>query len=245
MISTEGIITLIASIILFFALFVARNKEKIYVLPIRPRRNLVILDHLFCPDSNNNHPLWSCDLGDTTNMKIGLPYSGCSQKHISQFFSSSHKAMDFCFTGCFGTFLCAPNPCEVEKIVTDQTIDNDYYPAFEKGYGILLRDMTNRDITYLYWHCQQVFPVKVGQNVGKGEAVAQIGNSGYCVSGGIEVPLKNRGTKGAHLHLEVRKNGVQVNPFDYFDWNDQPKFDVLKTISQFLTRMSNLLTGKK
>ena len=40
MISTEGIITLIASIILFFALFVARNKEKIYVLPIRSRRNL-------------------------------------------------------------------------------------------------------------------------------------------------------------------------------------------------------------
>lgn len=177
--------------------------------------------------------------------KISVPYSGCKREHITQGFHSGHQAIDFAFAGCYGAFLTAPARCEVEKIITDNSFDGEFYAQFQKGYGILLRDLENPRRQYLYWHCLQIFPVMVGQEIQEGQVIAQIGNSGLCYSGGVLVPLKNRGTKGSHLHFEVLFDGKYVNPLDYIDFASHPKLDKIKTVQQFLIFMTNFIKGRK
>lgn len=58
-------------------------------------------------------------------------------------------------------------------------------------------------ISTLYAHCQAIY-VTAGQHVEKGQALGEVGSTGWST--------------GPHLHFEVRKNGVAVNPFDYVSY---------------------------
>lgn len=68
------------------------------------------------------------------------------------------------------------------------------------GYGNLVQiDHGNGFVTY-YGHNSTV-SVKVGQKVAQGEVIAYVGSTGDST--------------GNHVHFEIRKNGVIINPFDY------------------------------
>lgn len=157
--------------------------------------------------------------------------------------------MDFAPKNAYGKFLVAPELCQVKQIITDETLDNDYYPAFLKGYGIVLQSLNQKNIQYLMWHCMQCFPVKVGQIVEQGQAVAQIGNSGQCYSGGKFVELKDRRSgKGAHLHYERRDsegNEFYTDVLPHIDFNIPVKLDTLQAVSQTLLAMQSLIIGRK
>lgn len=76
------------------------------------------------------------------------------------------------------------------------------FSGWESGYGYLVKiDHKNGYVTY-YGHASKLL-VKVGDKVYKGQKIALVGSTGN--------------TTGPHLHFEVRKNGVPVNPLPYLN----------------------------
>lgn len=68
------------------------------------------------------------------------------------------------------------------------------------GYGLMLTLDHGLGISTVYAHCSQLL-VKKGQTVSKGQIIAKSGSTGLST--------------GPHLHFEVRKDGVPVDPFNY------------------------------
>ncbi|MCL1823102.1 MAG: peptidoglycan DD-metalloendopeptidase family protein [Oscillospiraceae bacterium] len=70
------------------------------------------------------------------------------------------------------------------------------------GYGSYVVVDHGGGVTTLYAHMQHYsVKVSVGQDVTKGDTLGSVGNTGYSF--------------GAHLHFEVRVNGVAQNPANY------------------------------
>ncbi|MDP4093348.1 MAG: M23 family metallopeptidase [Bacillota bacterium] len=71
---------------------------------------------------------------------------------------------------------------------TDSTFGN--YIEIDHDNGLLT----------LYAHCSQLL-VKKGQKVKKGDIIGKVGDTGAAV--------------GPHLHFEIRKDGIQLNPLEF------------------------------
>ncbi len=69
------------------------------------------------------------------------------------------------------------------------------------GYGITVTINHGFSYTTLYAHLSKK-AVRVGQKVTRGELIGYVGNTGVSL--------------GSHLHYEVRKDNVPVNPVHYF-----------------------------
>jgi murein DD-endopeptidase MepM/ murein hydrolase activator NlpD len=72
------------------------------------------------------------------------------------------------------------------------------------GYGNQIRINHGYNYQTVYAHLSRIF-VKPGQKILRGQIIGYVGNTGKSTS--------------PHLHYEVRKNGVAVNPI-YFFFND-------------------------
>jgi lipoprotein NlpD len=70
----------------------------------------------------------------------------------------------------------------------------------QKGYGLIVIVEHDNGLVTLYAHNRDV-RVKTNQKVRSGQVVATVGDSGR--------------TSGPHLHFEVRKEGLPVDPLDY------------------------------
>ena len=67
-------------------------------------------------------------------------------------------------------------------------------------YGKFIMIKHEDGIETLYGHLEE-FSVNIGDNIKKGDIIAKSGNSGKST--------------GAHLHFEIRKDGVPVDPNEY------------------------------
>jgi murein DD-endopeptidase MepM/ murein hydrolase activator NlpD len=101
-----------------------------------------------------------------------------------------HKGLDF--AAYYGTRVYATADGTV-------TVAGPY-----KGYGNTVKIYHGWGITTLYAHNSQVV-VKPGDWVRKGQLIARSGASGFV--------------EGAHVHYEVLKAGVAINPLPYLDLN--------------------------
>ena len=72
----------------------------------------------------------------------------------------------------------------------------------DAGYGWLLKVDHGDGWETRYAHCLEI-KARVGQTVRAGETVARVGNTGRSF--------------GPHLHFEVRRNGVAIDPLTCTD----------------------------
>ena len=74
------------------------------------------------------------------------------------------------------------------------------YSGWMSGYGNCVTIDHENGFTTVYGHCASL-KVNVGDRVAKGDVIAKMGSTGRST--------------GTHLHFEVKKNGVCVNPLQY------------------------------
>ena len=74
------------------------------------------------------------------------------------------------------------------------------YAGWYYGYGWYVKIRHSNGLVTTYAHLQTIW-VKKGQQVSNGQQIGKVGNSGN--------------SEGPHLHFEVYKNGVRVNPLNY------------------------------
>lgn len=73
--------------------------------------------------------------------------------------------------------------------------------GWASGYGQMVEIDHGFGYSTLYAHASRVL-VRVGEEVGRGDVIAQVGRTGTATAN--------------HLHYEVRLNGQQQNPLNYF-----------------------------
>ncbi len=107
---------------------------------------------------------------------------------ISRCYSSYHK-------GCDIANFSAPAIVAAKSGIVSQV---SRYQVV--GYGLMVKIRHGNGQETLYAHMQNIY-VQEGQSVSQGQAIGQMGSTGYST--------------GTHLHFEVVENGVQVDPLPY------------------------------
>ena len=130
-----------------------------------------------------------------------LPLKETELKYISSFFGHRpdpiykiekfHSGIDF--SAPMGTEAYATGDGKVVEV------ENGHW-----GYGNLVTIDHGYGYKTCYAHLQKA-AVRKGQNVKRGQVIGYVGNTGK--------------TTGVHLHYEVRKNDVPINPINFF-YND-------------------------
>lgn len=111
-----------------------------------------------------------------------------SYQEISQYFSSSHQAVDF------ATHVGSPVYAAHSGCVTEAQ------SGWNGGYGRVIKLNHGGGMSSLYGHLSSV-TVNTGQCVGLGALIGYSGNTGHST--------------GPHLHFEIRKNNQRVEPLQY------------------------------
>ena len=114
------------------------------------------------------------------------PVSGA----MSQYYSGGHRAIDI---GMYANPF-APVAAATSGIVTFAGGN----PCCSYGYHVIVSSPTG--VETLYAHLSGIV-VRAGQQVSQGQALGNVGCTGFCT--------------GNHLHFEVIINGVQVDPLAY------------------------------
>lgn len=109
------------------------------------------------------------------------------------FYTSGHKALDI----CNGPVTVKNKPF----IAADGGVVVEASTGWNGGYGNMIRIRHSDGYETLYAHCNKLYVVK-GQKVTKGQELGLIGSTGN--------------SSGPHLHFEVRKNGVRIDPMQFF-----------------------------
>lgn len=106
-----------------------------------------------------------------------------------------HKGVDISRSGIYGAAIVAADSGRVIQSNFGQ------YGSGYGGYGNVVAIDHGGGYSTRYGHCSSLV-VSTGQIVQKGQVIAYVGSSGQST--------------GAHLHFEIRINGVTQNPMNWF-----------------------------
>lgn len=95
-----------------------------------------------------------------------------------------------------GIDIAAPTGTNVVAAMSGTVI----YSGWESGYGNLVVIEASNGLESYYGHNSKLI-VKTGQKVSRGQLISKVGATGDAT--------------GPHLHFEIRKGGVPVNPMGY------------------------------
>jgi len=98
--------------------------------------------------------------------------------------------------GHSGLDIGAPKGRKIKAAASGTVI----FAGYSGGYGNVVKISHGSGIKTYYAHCSKLY-VKKGQKVSAGDVIAAVGSTGNST--------------GNHLHFEVVKNGVSVNPQNY------------------------------
>ncbi len=117
-----------------------------------------------------------------------VPYTKVISSPFANRWGRLHGAIDIADGSTNGKPIIATDGGTV--IEADYNGSYGYYILIDHGNGFMTR----------YAHCSKLV-VEAGEKVAQGQYIAKVGNTGYSL--------------GAHLHFEVIKDGVLVDPLDY------------------------------
>ena len=119
---------------------------------------------------------------------------------ITNVYSSSHKGVDIVKAPSSLETVIAHSGGKVTLCQTGQK--NNKGSKGNLSYGNCIKIDHGNGYSTLYAHLDRVF-VKLGDFVTEGQEIGFMGNTGNSY--------------GAHLHFEVRKDNVRINPTEYID----------------------------
>ena len=96
-----------------------------------------------------------------------------------------------------GVDIAMPEGTPVYAVAGGRVIKSQMSTATTFSYGNFVEIQHSAEFSTLYAHLSERL-VAVGQEVSAGQMIGKVGSTGL--------------SSGPHLHLEVRKNGVQINP---------------------------------
>lgn len=95
-----------------------------------------------------------------------------------------------------GTDICCAKGTQIKAVASGTVI----FSERNGSYGNLIKIDHGNGVETWYAHCEALY-AEVGQNINAGDVIAAVGSTGNST--------------GPHLHLEIRINGVAVNPQQY------------------------------
>lgn len=154
-------------------------------------------------DENGNGAIKSLKRTPINNAKITSKFSG-SRKHPVLGFTRAHKGVDF----------RAPTGTPIPAAGAGRVVAR----SFNRGHGNFVKIRHNGTFETLYAHMSKFAKgVNVGTTVRQGQIIGYAGSTGLST--------------GPHLHYEIIKNGVHVNPMtvklpaiDNLDAKSKPLF---------------------
>lgn len=123
----------------------------------------------------------------STALSGAWPVKGTLTSRFGQRDGSFHKGVD----------LAAPTGTNVYAYADGKVVFSGWDNG---GYGYLVIISHGNGIETYYGHNSKLL-VSAGQQVKKGQHIAEVGSTGEST--------------GSHLHFEIRKNGTPVNPLNY------------------------------
>ena len=121
--------------------------------------------------------------------------------NITQGYNSNHKAVDMVDGDRKLDYVVAHT--EGKVIILQDGYNNIKGSTGNASYGNFVKIEHKNGYATLYAHMQKGLLVKNGEYVEKGQRLGYMGDSGNAC--------------GAHLHFEVWKDGVRINPTEYLD----------------------------
>lgn len=123
------------------------------------------------------------------------------QCETTQGFSDAHLANDIVGPGYTLDTIVAHSDGKV--VFHQDGLNNDTNSTGNASYGNCIKLDHGKGYETLYAHMQKGLYVSNGQYVTKGQELGYMGNSGRAF--------------GGHLHFEVRKDGVRIDPTEFVD----------------------------